>query len=903
MRRDSRAALCLLAATVLVAARPLAPGGTERLAALVTTGMPRGLVTVVVPVPEEFRGADEVTFEVRASGEMEVLGRRSGYAVTRGAPAKPLVLTLRVPAGADAGVLAAADVHFRSRDRELIVPVVVRVALVRSISLHGARELRGLRVGDRLTLAYRVVNAGNATDTIVVDTHGPMGWTVRLARPARIVVPARGAIDVGATVVIPGSANVGDHPLSVSVRAINTTDVLSVVHTTLGIAGRSGRTAGVVLKPSVAMASTGGASVLSTGAVLEGPVALDTYLRAQLAPAVAAGGALTQGLSSVGAYATPISATLNGPYWDLAAGNVGLQLADLTGVNVMGQGATARVKRGGTEARAIAARPGAGRGMQGALAGAGYWRETTLGRVGGSVSYLSEQRGYATDRELTAAGLDYSTHALGTVVVSTSVAHRSTSTVSGAGLGATVAHERDGERAVLRATHAPGGTAAFARATDEVQLDYARTISDRWSADVSAMRSDDAGPVFSRMRVTSLSMGHRYLLNEATQVMLRAHGSAFDANTAEGSIGGFGADDRAIAAGGEWRRGTFSVTAEGSYGIVSRSNERFDGGTFTSAAAQRTARVGVSRAFDRWGALDAGASVELTDAGVGIPGEMVSATARWSSVPVNLLGRQARVNTEATYQRLGALQSSLVARSSATIALPGGLDLAMSVERNPFFRDAAGRASWIGAMRLSAATRVYATDALGPEGVVFEDRNRNGKHDEGEPGVGGVIVRRGESRARTNRDGTYRLAAHARGIARLDQASLPLGLISHPLLASDSIERLDLPVLPTATALLDLELVADDGGRLPQVDLEPGIVMLRDATGFEWVGRRTSATRAEFGGIPIGTYTVVFNGARVREPLRADEQVIELRAGETRIAPVRLRSRAVRVFTPNQRSR
>jgi len=893
----------LLVATTLAAA-PAHRDVPTRLPELITEGTPRGLVTVVVPVPEELRDADDVSFEVRVSGGMEVLGRLSGLATVRGAPARPLVLTLRIPAGADAGSVGAADVHFRAASgREVIVPVVVRVTLVRNVAILGPREMRGLRLGDRLELVYRVVNAGNATDTLMIDARGPLGWMVRLGRPARVVVPPRGQVEVPVHASIPSTANIGDHTLSVSLRTVNSINVLGAVHTTLGIIGRAGDVAGVVLTPVMAVATSNVGSAFFTGATLEGTVAANTYLRAQFSPAAAQGGIVSQGLSSVGAFSAPFNATLGGGNWDIAAGNVGLQLTDLTGVNVMGQGVSARAERDRYQARGIVARPGSTRGAKGSLVGAGLWRTTAFGRVGGSVSHFAEQNGFGSDRELMALGADFTTNPIGTVTIESALAHRSAPTASGLGYGVAVSHERSGERVRLRVSHAPGGTAAFARATDELQFEFNRTFSERWSGDVSALRSDDAGPVFSEMLVSSFSVGSRYLLNPKVQLSLRGNASSFDARSATGSIGDFGADDQSFTAGGEWRHEALSITAEGSYGQVARRTALFDGSDFTAVAAQRGLRVGVSRAFDRWGAVDGNAGIEMTDAGVGIPGQMLNASVRWSNIPIVVLDRQIRLNTEAAYQRFGGLRGSLVTRSSVALALPFGLDLAMSAERNPFFRDVRGRAGWIAAMRVSASARVFSAQPLGPAGSVFEDRNLNGVRDDGEPGVAGVVVRRGEASARTDRQGSYRLAVNARGATRIQQASLPLGLVSHPLLATDSVERHDLPVLPTGTVLVDLELVADEGGRVPQVDLEPAVVILRDATGFEWVGHRTSPTRASFEGIPVGAYTVIFNGARLREQLRAEEQSLVLRPRETQSVTTQLRSRAVRIFVPQNRSR
>jgi hypothetical protein len=119
------------------------------------------------------------------------------------------------------------------------------------------------------------------------------------------------------------------------------------------------------------------------------------------------------------------------------------------------------------------------------------------------------------------------------------------------------------------------------------------------------------------------------------------------------------------------------------------------------------------------------------------------------------------------------------------------------------------------------------------------------------------------------------------------------------MLASDSIERLDIPVLPTGSVEVDFTPVADEDGRLPTVDLEPAVVILRDAQGFEWVGRRVGSSKARFEGIPIGRYTVAFNLTRLREPLRHDEGItVDVRPRATSPVRVPLRLRAIRLFTP-----
>jgi hypothetical protein len=375
--------------------------------------------------------------------------------------------------------------------------------------------------------------------------------------------------------------------------------------------------------------------------------------------------------------------------------------------------------------------------------------------------------------------------------------------------------------------------------------------------------------------------------------------TAFDVRTKASTIGGFGARDRTLEAGWDWRRGVTSVMLDAAAGRIERTTELADGRMSTAVAQQRTLRGAMSRPTERFGTFDGSVSMDFTEAGVGIPGRSYSASTRWSAVPFSIGDRQIRMNADAMYQKLGTLQSALVTRATAIVGLPLGMEMAVSGERNPFFRDERGRAGWIGALRVSASTKVFTPKAMGPVGVVYEDSNLNGRRDAGEAGVANVVVRRGDSRATTSRDGTYRLPASARGRTRLDQASIPMGLIAHPLLAADPTERLDIPVLPTGRVIVTLALVADDDGRVPQVSLEPAVVVLRDATGFEWVGRKTSPTTAEFDGIPVGRYELSVNVTRLTEQLRPPVgQVVDVESRAPQQVRAELRGRIVRRFVP-----
>src|SRR2546430_16488205 len=78
-------------------------------------------------------------------------------------------------------------------------------------------------------------------------------------------------------------------------------------------------------------------------------------------------------------------------------------------------------------------------------------------------------------------------------------------------------------------------------------------------------------------------------------------------------------------------------------------------------------------------------------------------------------------------------------------------------------------------------TTLFRSAALRPavQGVVYEDRNANGRRDPDEPGVLGAVVRRGAESVVTDRSGRFRFYDHTDAPARLDETSLPFGLVGH----------------------------------------------------------------------------------------------------------------------------
>lgn len=898
----------LLFAVLLAFAGGPGPDDLVRLRPLVVDADDRTVLVVPVPVPEELRGGGRVRWTAGVRGGAALVGRAAGEfgdsTATATTSATNLLLTVRLPADASAGLLEVAEVTFRHAQGTVVLPIQVRIDRRRQLRLSGSPLIADLRPGDRLELGYRLFNEGNGAETLYVRVTGPADWRISPDRPTQVVVARRGELDVVVRVSIPMTTGVGDQSLLVSVADTpSATDApLALTRTTMRVVPAVVSN-GLLLKPMVAIAAGTGAGSAVAGATLDGAVTEEVRLTARYSPRPRRTGIANQGLASVGAFATPFTATLSASDWSLTAGNAMTELSSLAGVNVMGEGLSGRAQRGEYEARAVVARPTSGFGATGHLLGGGVWRDTDLGRIGGVVSHLEERGGLVRGRALTALALDFRSAPLGAWTIGSGLAYRGNAETSGAGvaLGATRATERD--RLHVRVEHAPGGSAAFARATDEWELQGARTLNERWSVDASYARSDDAGNVFRRLRTENLAVGQRYQLSERLALSARAQADRFSAASSDTSFGGFGAGSQQLSAALDWRHGPLAVSAEGSVGSASRRTDLLGGRSVETVAGQQGIRLYASRGLERLGLLDASVSGQFTGAGIGVPAAIWIGAARWSGVPASLLGRTVRLDQEVQLQRLTGMPAMLVLRSSASTALPGGLELALSAERNPFYRDADGRAGWIAAMRISVGAELLTPSARGPAGVVFVDRNRNARRDPDEPTVSGVVVRRGDARARTGKDGTFRLPSNARGRTRVEQGSLPRGLLAHPRVAADSAERREIPLLVTGSITLDLRLVASEDGRRPVVTMRDVRVTLEDETGFAWVGRRLDDSTLVFEDIPAGHYRPRFDLSLLAEPVRVDDvlsvTVEERGAGRVELP---LRGRALRITVPRSRT-
>ncbi len=877
----------------------------RRLPPVSVAGAPRTLVTLVVAVPAEVERAARVRYHVVLSGAVEVLGRLEGeLELGQVARPRPVMLTLRVPATALVGLLDVADVIFTTdAGHSVAVPIILRVPSVLAVRVTGVRELAALDRGDLVELSYRIQNLGNDTERLAVQVLAPTDWRVRVHEGARVTVPAYGTADVSLSFRVPANPNVGSVGLEVQLLRADATDssMVASARTVLRVREQSAAVPGIAFHPYIGAATSGDGTGFATGLRVVGPVADGIRLDASIAPEPTVPGLGLFGLASLGIGRVPINARLSADHWQVNVGVAQGGLGELTGVGFGGRGASGLYQTEIREFSAIVAQPAARTGREGSMLGVGGAWQTEFGRIGGSISSLREAAvGLAvTSRELHAIGAEWRSPTLwSSTQVAAGLAVRDH--LGGTDLGFRAALDRRTERDRVRVgiLHAPGGSGAFAAAAERYTLDAERRLSDRVSVDLSSQLLKDGSAVIRASQGRNASLGSRLHVTEALGFSLRVADEASSADGLGGGAGGFGSRTQTVMVGTQIRVARWQLAADTRFSRAERSTDLFSGATDTRRGLQRGGTLSANRSLGQLGVFTAGGSLVQSAAGLGLPENVGSAHLRVSSVPVFVAGELLRLEQEVRWVGTSLTPVRAALRSGVSTVLRSGYEISASLERNPFLTDARGRIGWIAAVRVALTAELLTSDRLMTPGTVYHDLNGNGRRDEGERGVPGVTLVYDKMRFTTSRAGEYRVPRSYRGRLRIDPRSIPSGLVQHPRTLVDSVERRDIPLVPTGSVVLRLEVQLDPDGRVPLVNLANAEVWLRDAEGFEWVGRHLGDGRIAFEHVPVGPYVVRTDLSRLTETVRADDLAFVVTPGENQQLSLPIRGRSIRLITP-----
>lgn len=867
------------------------PTSTAATVRVATTATALSVVKVLVPtsLPARVR----VTFTVTPAMPGSVVGTLTG-AIPPGAGERSILLAVRSPGSALAGDVQVATVRFSTGTAAAVVPIVAQVGTTRGFTLVPNSRFMAGRAGTAVTIGVRLTNAGNARDTVMLTVVTPVGWRVPDG-PAMLVLGAREAVNRTVTVLPPPAAT-GTASLRVLAMArgepVADAEVTVQLASTLVAAQADGPT--VTLGMAAAAGPWPGVTAVET-LELSGPVTggILLLLRGSTQPSLPSA---NYAFSRASVASTPFVAQLAGSGWRADAGTIGASLSNLGGVNLVGRGASASVTHGALAATAIAVSPDVGAGdTDGSLAGARLEFTPGTFTVSTVVSRLRERRGPAM-RGLDAWTLGVRRDDVLGGRLSSEVARRQFGDGAGAGWSGAWERRTPDDNLTVRAGHAPGGTAAFARAASEFVVDGGRRLSPRLQVTGGAWRTGDGGQgTLSALSMEGWSLGAHYRARQDVQVSLDAHRSAFGASTA---IGSFGSAERVLNASVELRQGArvSEVTVSGAllrrYGVLDGESTRL---------AQDAPRTGVRAMTGIAGSrmkVEATAQYERTGAGVGAAPVQWSYGLQVAGTPVDGGPR-----FDAAAERMGGSMNvarAMMLRAAIDVPLPFAA-LRISAERNPWILPVAGGTPWMYVVGFTRSVRLPRLAPAGTHGVVYRDDNGNGRRDVGEPGLAGVALRRGAEFAVTDDRGVFVLAGNASDTYEVDARTLPMGLITPATTMAPSTRAIG----AVAVQPLTIELLLDpaDQGRVTGDMLRDVEVIARDDAGHEWLARRTSGTSAIFDALPPGTYAIDVDATAVREPLRmaASPAPVRIRAGSAP-APVRItmRPRQLRFSTPGR---
>ena len=861
--------------------------------------MPRSVQVIAVPVPPGLESGAPVMYTVMPTGGATIIGPLRG---TVAGGERSVLVTASVPRGALAGEHVIAEVEF-AQPGALVrrVPVELGVLQVRNVVVRLTEQLLAARPGDRITLRYVVTNTGNSRDSFDLSLAPPPGWTVE-GVPMRYVLDAGESATGEVRLTLPVGSVTGAVPLRVIVsdRRQELARAEAVVEVLETARGRG--VSGPVLTAGVAsvLADSGRTSPV-LGLELSGQVSNEVRVFGRLVQATDAARLDARGLARVGYFIGSPFITVAGPHWQFTGGTTGRSFSDVTGVNLYGNGVSfgwdgPRWSLAGLAAKPVAAGTTP---ASGDLLGAQLSAKIGTSRVGVTATDLRDPQ--FGGRQLQAVGVNAVTAPFQGVTVAGEIAQRSFGTGTGIGWSTEIKRQSGTEFAQVRVVQAPGGSAAFARAETEASAVVSHGIGHRVVLGYGFWTTRDETATFSGLRSVGWSIGPRFALSERTALEVETRSTAFDAS---GAAGAFGNSELVLRVGLSTQRGALYASGSGIVGSSTRSAALPGAPAQETSAGRLAARALTGWATER-GTFEASASVERNGVGTGYLPRQYVVGVRAQRVTL-ASGRGAPVLTAEVqrYGWFGDRPALTVARVGAQVPLPGDMALTVDVEHNPFLQGVGPRASWIPVVKLEHRIHVpFRVTRPAAQGIVFQDLNANGVRDHGEPPLRGAVVRRGDETTVTDGSGRFRFSERTDAPVRLDEKSLPFGMVANPVPAASEqpLRDLALGVLATATVEVRLVPTADEDGRRPNVTVDGVTVRAVDQSGSAWTARADSAGRARFYALPPGSYHLEFDFAGLREPVRLRGEVPGFVVQPGREIPpvvVPLFPRPIRLFDP-----
>jgi hypothetical protein len=856
-------------------------------------GSPRSFQVVTIPVPEAFSAVTKLELEIVPSGDFMVLGSRTR--VLPNSNRRKVTITIGVPASALAGRLLAAQARFSSpASPTLVVPVEIDVTLVRQIVLRpGAGPING-QAGNDVILPFEIVNSGNAKETVNAELSLPSGWASRDVHPGAIVIQPGETVKRRVRLKIPPLSSTGSSFVRVDLRSGQETLGSETMTVEVFNSSSIGRQAGPLITSAVSHArDENGVSnkVLTVSAI--GALYDSVRIDARMSQGSARGGAASNAFAHLGTFQSSASVVLSAPTAQLALGNTGTSFSDLTGLYPYGQGALLHLEHPqwtllGLGALSMAPPGSTGRKPLVGLRGERRFGDAVLST---SISHLADVG--SSPRRLDAVGVGAAVPAIFGSTFKAEIAERRFQDGSGLGWSSGLIRSAAESNEELRVTHAPGGSDAYARATNELVANVSERLTSRATMSASAWRTTDATAVFSGLKSNGYSLRPQLRVRGATSVAIEMRSYQFDATSrpTPTSVGsGFGSREQQLGISLSTYVRQYYLSSTAFLGNVTRTVSPAGQSVLTDRTPRNywTANAGWSGVG---GVMELQTRIEQTRDRGGFVNQQSMFGVRGEQVVLPWLGG---IRAEGELQRVNGFGSekSSVMRAGVAVPLVNGFALKIDAERNSIFHSIGGHVPWIIGARFEHSITIPMLRMPGTSGYIFEDLNGNQRRDDGEPAVPGAIVRRGSETAVADASGKYRVAGDATRPVTIDEASLPDGW------TASGAGTGDLGVTLSTSAEVELVVAPRSGISAVQVDLSKAHVLARDSAGREWAAIMTGPTTATFQSLPVGTYTLQFDLSELSEPLvpRVPVPILIVTGKDSKSITVTLDPRPIRMW-------
>lgn len=854
---------------------------------------PHSLQVITVPVPGRYAGK-RVDFAVTPSGTADLLSAHEGTLPATITPApRATTIVTRVPAGATAGPLEVARVDFSDDSSTTTVSVELTVARLRRITLRPLRASTAVYPGQKAQIDLVALNLGNAPDTLRLQVDPISGW--RVEHPATLVLQPGQQQELVLNVRTPPPPASGFVPLTLRARADTGTIASVLLPVELLPDDAEGlRARGPVVTAGMATAvgdSFGSSPVVALS--VDGPLTDKVSIRGHLVQTTDRADYNVYAMGRVGYYIDNSFLNATGHGWSVTGGRTGMGFSPVLGWNAYGLGTSGEVSHGGWDLGVLAVQEKFGNVVGAPQVGARLSRGTAHGTWSLTATRLRQQ--ILFDRALDAAGVGYQLDK-GSVSLTADAGYRSSTAASGVAGAFRLAAHSPRQQFLLSAAHAPGGSGAFARATNEVNGSAFRRFTPRLILRAFGYGSSDAPGTGSTSNTRGGGFGPSVSVGRRSNVDLSLTSARSEFQAVTGTVI---STDRMATFGA--RTLFHDVGLRGSVGVgqLARSTAISLGPTFDRTGRRLVINAGAEKQT-AVGSFSLEANMEQNDATTGqVPriSSLVLQASRLRPFP----GPHAPVfaATVWTNSYPGAPSIGPAARISADLQLPGQFALMIDAERNPYLRGD-GHAPVIAAIRLERSIGIPGIRRPTTQGAVFDDRNGDGIRDDDEPGLGGVLVRRGAQSMTTRPDGTFRFYEPAAPNAApvVDVGSLEVGQIA-PSPNATSGRTWALPVMRTAQLRIQVVPTPDSLGRVPLTKPSVPTVIATDSTGAVWVAHPDSAGWTMFDALPAGEYTLTIDFTGSTERLRMLESPPVVRVTTAQAPePVKIPYgfRAVRVF-------